>query len=292
MPNVIPDSWLDNAKVFRVVTHWTAGAYACSSLDKSHYHFLIDGDGEVHNGYYSPKDNEDTSDGRYAAHTWGLNTGSVGVAVCCMAGASRASAGHYPMRRIQWDTMVNVVAQIARHYRLAVNERTVLGHFEVTDTYGIDQEGKWDPGMWPWNSSVSPDKVGDAFRDSVRKAMETSDPSPTKEEHGSGTAALFLGQKHLTSVKALLSNGSMWVPLREVAKTYGWEIVKADGKSAVLDICPRSTFDYLITVPITMKLSQVDGYAELRPLAEALGSAKVTWVHQDNTAVFTVVKTC
>jgi hypothetical protein len=84
---VVPGEWLPECPMQRVIFHWTAGAWkASTSSDVPHYHILIEDDGRLVRGSYSIKDNVDTSDGRYAAHTKNCNTGSIGVSLCCMAG--------------------------------------------------------------------------------------------------------------------------------------------------------------------------------------------------------------
>ena len=70
----------------RIIIHWTASRYYPNDYEKHFYHYLIDKDGKVYNGYYTPEDNLDCSDGKYAAHTGGGNTGSIGIAMCAMAG--------------------------------------------------------------------------------------------------------------------------------------------------------------------------------------------------------------
>ena len=71
----------------RIVCHWTAGQNKVSELDKEHYHFIVDGNGNVVAGDHTPEDNELTTDDDYAAHTRNCNTGAIGVAVAGMAGA-------------------------------------------------------------------------------------------------------------------------------------------------------------------------------------------------------------
>lgn len=59
----------------KIIVHWTAGGYTPNSVDLKHYHYLIDGNGNVNHGIYKPEDNLNCNDGKYAAHTGGGNTG-------------------------------------------------------------------------------------------------------------------------------------------------------------------------------------------------------------------------
>ena len=89
----------------RIIIHWTAGTYQPNSTEFEHYHYLINRDGLVIKGKHSVQDNKNCTDGNYAAHTGGGNTGSIGVAVCCSvcsgdsdfsssSGKSKASSGY------------------------------------------------------------------------------------------------------------------------------------------------------------------------------------------------------
>lgn len=170
---MLPNEWLPRCSPARVICHWTAGGYQATGLDRQHYHFLVEGDGTVVRGVYSIADNMDTRDGHYAAHTKGLNTGSIGVAVCCMGGARREpfSPGAFPMTLHQWNVMARVVAELCRRYGLPVTERTVLGHGEVERVYGIPQRGKWDPLRLPWKPALTDLQVGHAFRKLVERKL-------------------------------------------------------------------------------------------------------------------------
>jgi len=158
----------------RVICHWTAGAWKASEHDREYYHILIEDDGRLVRGFKSIKDNVSTSDGIYAAHTKSLNTGSIGVAVCCMAGATEApfSTGKYPLTEAQWDTLSTVVAELCGYYYISVTRETVLSHSEVQPTLGVSQSGKidinWVPGM---TSMGSPVEVGDRFREEVQAKL-------------------------------------------------------------------------------------------------------------------------
>lgn len=84
--------------------------------------------------------------GARASHTLNCNTGSIGVSLCCMAGAveSPFKAGKAPMTREQWDKLAHVVADLCRRYDIPVTRKTVLSHAEVQGTLGIKQRGKGD----------------------------------------------------------------------------------------------------------------------------------------------------
>lgn len=173
---LIPSSWLTPAKMSRVITHWTAGAYAVSNLDKDHYHIIIDGNGVLVRGDHSISDNVNTSDGDYAAHTRGLNTGSIGVSVAAMAGARERpfDPGRFPMNEVQWETMARVVAELCSFYKIPVTPQTVLGHGEVEDILGVTQSGKWDPMVLPWKLGLTFRQVGDLFRERVAHYLNTA----------------------------------------------------------------------------------------------------------------------
>lgn len=171
--SVLKPAWLFKAPMQRVICHWTAGGYEVSSTEKNFYHFLIGWDGSkayVERGDCDIDDNLSTGDGIYAPHTGGLNTGSIGVSVCCMAGARQSPfyPGSYPMRKEQWELMAKVVAELVSFYGLPVDKQHVLQHGEVQSVYGINQDGKWDCLVLPWDVSKSPLRVAEDFRAVVR----------------------------------------------------------------------------------------------------------------------------
>ena len=155
----------------RVIVHWTAGTHRASGLDRSHYHVLIEGDGKLVRGIpaISLNDSRGAKPG-YAAHTLNCNTGSIGVSLCCMAGAveSPFNAGSAPMTRVQWDALPPVLADLCRRYGIPVTRKTVLSHAEVQGTLKIAQRGKWDISRLAFDPSVVGSAAcGDAFRSSA-----------------------------------------------------------------------------------------------------------------------------
>lgn len=165
---VVPADWMPAARIERIIVHWTAGAHKASGLDKSHYHILIEADGKLVRGTPSIALNDARgAKAGYAAHTLNCNTGSIGVSLCCMAGAieSPFKAGSAPMTAVQWCALPFVLADLCRRYGISVTPRTVLSHAEVQGTLGIKQRGKWDiTRLAHYPSLVGAKACGDAFR--------------------------------------------------------------------------------------------------------------------------------
>ena len=117
----------------RIIIHWTAGVGSPNSLEKKHYHYLIDSKGEVHRGIFTPEDNEDCSDGKYAQHTGGGNTGSIGVALCGMFGFSGVNVKEnykYLLTKVQCERMFKFVSELCKKYNIPVTPQTVMTHYE------------------------------------------------------------------------------------------------------------------------------------------------------------------
>ncbi|TDR88967.1 N-acetylmuramoyl-L-alanine amidase [Enterovirga rhinocerotis] len=144
---IVPAEWMPDARVTGIVVHWTGGPHRATSLDRSHYHVVIEADGSLVRGTPSidlnglPRVRKG-----YAAHTRNCNSGWIGVSLACMAGATETpfDAGSAPMTRTQWEMLPRVLADLCRRYAIAVTPRTVLSHAEVQATLGIPQRGKWD----------------------------------------------------------------------------------------------------------------------------------------------------
>ena len=79
MSVIVPDAWMPAAPMRRIIVHWTAGGHKANDVDRAAYHILVEESGKLVRGTHSIADNVSTADGHYAAHTLGLNTGSIGV---------------------------------------------------------------------------------------------------------------------------------------------------------------------------------------------------------------------
>lgn len=256
--SLIPRDWLPACRMKRVICHWTAGGYKATSFDRVHYHILIEDDGRLVRGTHSIADNVSTADGRYAAHTRGCNTGSIGVTVCCMAGAQASPfhPGSSPMTLKQWETMAQVVAELCRFYAIPVTPQTVLGHGEVEVYLGIPQHGKWDPMVLPWAPEMSRSLVGNYLRSLVQKALNGGETPETPS-----LATLEIGGE---SFPVVMLNESAYVAVRPLADKLGWTIRGACGGQVQLEVG-----DKLLTLAST--LVDGKGHVGCGDLASALG---------------------
>jgi N-acetyl-anhydromuramyl-L-alanine amidase AmpD len=171
----VPADWMPQATIARIIVHWTAGRHKASGLDRAHYHILIEGDGTLVRGTPSIALNSLPAARKgYAAHTRGCNTGSIGVSLCCMAGAieSPFHAGVAPMTRAQWDKLPFVLADLVRRYDLAFSPKTILTHAEVQATLGIRQLGKWDIARLAFDPAVKGARAcGDLMRNRLHAQL-------------------------------------------------------------------------------------------------------------------------
>lgn len=154
----------------RIIIHWTAGVGSPCGVDRLHYHYLINSKGEVINGVYKPEDNEDCTDGRYAQHTGGGNTGSIGVALCGMCGFSAPNnVGNYSLTKVQCESAFKFIAELALKHNIPISELTVMTHYEFGVRFPKTSSfGKIDIVYLPPYPSVLKSQVGDFIRNKVR----------------------------------------------------------------------------------------------------------------------------
>lgn len=160
----------------RIIIHWTAGTNQPNNVDKEHYHYLIDGDGKVYQGKYKPEDNENCSDGRYAAHTGGGNTGSIGVSMCGMCDfRSSANLGKYPLTKKQCEATFKLCAELCKKYGINVTKQNVITHYEFGKAHpNTSSAGKIDIIYLPPYPEQTTDKIGDFIRNKIRWYFKNS----------------------------------------------------------------------------------------------------------------------
>jgi len=168
---VVSIDWMPRATIKGIVVHWTAGMHQASSLDRSHYHILIEGDGKIVRGTPTIDLNSlPKIKPGYAAHTLNCNTGFIGVSLCCMAGAVEQpfEPGIASMTEVQWSVLPVVLRELCVRYKIPVSPKTVLSHAEVQVTLGITQRGKWDISRLAFDPSVKGARaIGDRFRAAI-----------------------------------------------------------------------------------------------------------------------------
>ena len=154
----------------RIIIHWTAGTYQPNTTDFEHYHYLVNGDGLVIKGKYTPEDNKNVQDGKYAAHTGGCNTGSIGIALCGMAGyKSRQNTGNYPLTKVQCERAFKLIAELVKKYNIPVNPQTVMTHYEFGKTHpNTSSAGKIDITFLPPYSYLTADEIGNFIRNKAK----------------------------------------------------------------------------------------------------------------------------
>ena len=154
----------------RIIIHWTAGGYYPTDYEKEHYHFLIDRDGKVHNGKFKPENNEVCKTGRYAPHTGGGNTGSIGVAICAMAGFKNSKClGSYPILKKQFESTMEFCATLVKKYGFEITPKSVMTHYE----FGVKNPkttsaGKIDIIHIPPYAWVDKNEVGSFIRSKIK----------------------------------------------------------------------------------------------------------------------------
>ena len=154
----------------RIILHHTGGSYKPNEVDLKAYHYLIDNQGNIYEGYFKPEDNENCQDGRYATHTLKGNTGSIGIAACCNYGYDiNKKQSLYPFTKKQFDTMVNLCAKLATTYHIETTN--IFTHYWFDKCHGIKQ-GKSDITYLPWCPNIAPDEVIKYFRQEIDKIRE------------------------------------------------------------------------------------------------------------------------
>lgn len=154
----------------RIIIHWTAGGYFPTDYEKLHYHYLVDKNGIVYDGKFRPEDNEVCKVNKYAAHTGGGNTGSIGIAICGMAGfKSKNSVGRYPITKKQFESTMELCAKIAQKYNIEINPQNVMTHYE----FGLKNPkttsaGKIDIVYLPPYSWVEKIEIGSFIRSKIK----------------------------------------------------------------------------------------------------------------------------
>ena len=153
----------------KCIMHWTAG-WGDQLFDD--YHVSVTTDGKI---YVSEDSFAET-----LSHTWKLNTGTVGLAMCCAVGATTDDLGEEPPTDSQIEVFSQVVAAVCDGLWLTIGTNAFthgeaadsLEFYDADDLYG-PRNGceRWDleylgtkesPMFNPWASDGS--RGGDVLR--------------------------------------------------------------------------------------------------------------------------------
>jgi len=156
----------------RIIYHWTAGNYNPNATDLSAYHYVIDGTGKIHEGRHKPEANLNIGSrpvSTYAAHTGGLNTGSIGIAFCGMFGyRSPAEQGNFPLTQKQCEAGWKLGAELCKKYGITPDQQGVRTHYEVGQSGVSGSRGKIDITFLPFEKNLSASQIGEYIRNKVR----------------------------------------------------------------------------------------------------------------------------
>ena len=154
----------------RIIIHWTAGTNQPNNIDYQHYHYLVNGGGLVIAGMYKPEDNENCTDGKYAQHCGGGNTGSIGVAMCGMYGFMSANViGAYPLKKVQCERCFKLIAELCKKYNIPITPETVLTHYEFGKAHPkTTSYGKIDIIHLPAYPEITQNAMGDFIRNKIK----------------------------------------------------------------------------------------------------------------------------
>jgi hypothetical protein len=154
----------------KICLHWTAGANKPCETDLKAYHFCIDKDGKLYSGTHKPEDNLNCTDGNYAPHCGGGNTGCIGISCCGMFNFNlKDKATKYPITQKQVESMCAKVAQLCTTYGITVNEKTVFTHYEFGQTHTkTSSYGKIDFTYLPYLPNLQKERIGDYLRNKIQ----------------------------------------------------------------------------------------------------------------------------
>lgn len=154
----------------KICIHWTAGSNKPNGVDLQHYHFIIDGDGKVHKGKFTPEDNINCNDGKYAQHCGGGNTGAIGVSMCGMAGYNgKLNSTKYPLTAKQCEACFKLCAELAKKYNIPIVKDNIYTHFEFGQAHSkTSSYGKIDIIYLHPYPNIEKNKIGDFIRNKIK----------------------------------------------------------------------------------------------------------------------------
>lgn len=124
----------------RIILHWTGGGHRANQVDRKAYHYVVEHDGTVVQGVHPVADNMQRVWGdRYARHTGGFNSFSVGISFAGMKDAVNARhPGPAPLKEGQVLAGLRFAAECCAAWRLdPLNPAHVFHHREAWELHGV-----------------------------------------------------------------------------------------------------------------------------------------------------------
>ena len=144
-----------------IILHWTGGNYYPCPADISAYHFLVDKNGSVKSGKYTPEDNLNCKDGKYAKHCGGGNTGRIGIAVCCMKNSQT------PPTQKQIEALCHQTARLCYLYNLTPKDCITHSEFGIANP-NTTSAGKIDLSIIPYANKKGINECSKYLRNKIQ----------------------------------------------------------------------------------------------------------------------------
>lgn len=180
----------------KITLHWTGGIHFPNMKEFASYHYLVDGDGRVHNGFHTPEDNLNCKkDGGYAAHCGGGNTGNIGVAMCGMFQyKNRINCGDFLIKKYQFERTMRLIAELCFKYGIIVTPATVFTHKEFNESHPNIKKVKCDVDYIAPYPHIRAEECGAFIRTKVKWYLE-------RLQSGEDTPNLIPLYKKITTIK-------------------------------------------------------------------------------------------
>jgi hypothetical protein len=167
----IPDLSELPAPPKRIIWHWTGGGSRANSTDKAAYHWIVEHDGKIVAGDMPVAANMQRvhNQARYAKHTGGMNSFSVGISFAGMRGAvSPLRPGPDPINENQVLAGLRFTAACCVAWRLdPLNPAHCFHHREAWELHRVKGEQnhtKIDITFLPFLPHLRPQQTGEWLR--------------------------------------------------------------------------------------------------------------------------------
>ena len=143
-----------------IVFHWTAGRYH-QIFNSYHYNITFDPQTKTAKVEKTCK-----SDSDLKSHTWGRNSGRIGIALCCALNATTNNLGAFPPTKQQIEVACAFAGGLAAKYNLPAEAIKTHAEWATIDGYGVgsgDPQTRWDLWVPRWEGRAK--NLSEVMRD-------------------------------------------------------------------------------------------------------------------------------